>query len=690
MDEWRITIGKTFQSELLNLEPKDLKLVQSHINKLTLNPKPDGQTKKKLTNWEGKVYRVRAGDYRIIYSYTESYVSLHSVRLRGKDTYSKDSKISENDLGGVKDEEVIKLNKEKKEETINKDYLDSSIKKDNGTNKFLPHKLNSNILTRLIIPKEYWDELKELKTESDLILNTPKTPDKFVTRIFEALFERNIDELLNEPLYRVKDIRDLQRFKNGELLNFLLELSEEQKTITTFGLRSEGPILVNGRAGTGKSTVAIYRVNEILKIFKDSGTINPKILFTTYSEPLISFSKQLLDQLIGDISKNVIISTADQILLKYYYKRKNNYSKATNSQLRWALDKAIESSDFIEDDFKKITVDYIIDEFRKIIIAFGIKSKIDYVKAKRAGRKVALNENSRTIIWNLYEGFMEIVSKQNWEIPENMRKIALSVITDNNVEKYDAIIVDEAQDLDPNSIRSLINLCKDEGHFFMTADANQSIYRGSFRWSDADNYFKLRGRVRNLTVNYRNTHQIMKGANDFLLQNKLEEFDSCKSFVNGPKPSFNRINNKEKITKVIINFFYSNCIRLGMSFGSCAIICRNYFQITEIIKELNLNKIPAINIDKHGLDLNLNTIKVMTCHTSKGLEFPNVIILADATVDSQDKSTSEGKEIFELEGRLMYVSMTRAMRSLKIISHEPLPLVLECNWNGDIWNLNLI
>ena len=74
-----------------------------------------------------------------------------------------------------------------------------------------------------------------------------------------------------------------------------------------------GPTLVKGAAGTGKSPVALYRVKAYLDAIGRDGGSEPGILFTTFTNALFMFSKQLLSSLLGDDAKFVDVQTADSI-----------------------------------------------------------------------------------------------------------------------------------------------------------------------------------------------------------------------------------------------------------------------------------------------------------------------------------------------------------------------------------------
>ncbi len=64
MAKYRITIKKTAAKELEALPKKDLPRIIKRIQTLAQNPRPDGS--QKLSGKEQ--YRVRQGDYRIVYS----------------------------------------------------------------------------------------------------------------------------------------------------------------------------------------------------------------------------------------------------------------------------------------------------------------------------------------------------------------------------------------------------------------------------------------------------------------------------------------------------------------------------------------------------------------------------------------------------------------------------------------------
>src|SRR5947207_5208315 len=97
--EWRITQKPDFYKALLALSPKETHQVLEKINLLAQDPTPDAKVKKQLNHIDPRLHRIRAGDYRIFYTFEEPYISLLAVRRRREDTYNEDLDVEF--LGGL-------------------------------------------------------------------------------------------------------------------------------------------------------------------------------------------------------------------------------------------------------------------------------------------------------------------------------------------------------------------------------------------------------------------------------------------------------------------------------------------------------------------------------------------------------------------------------------------------------------
>src|ERR1700694_229500 len=97
--EWRITQKPDFFKALLALPPKETHQVLEKINLLAQDPTPDAKVKKQLKYLNGRLHRIRSGDYRIFYTFEQPYISILALRRRDDDTYDEDLDVEF--LGGL-------------------------------------------------------------------------------------------------------------------------------------------------------------------------------------------------------------------------------------------------------------------------------------------------------------------------------------------------------------------------------------------------------------------------------------------------------------------------------------------------------------------------------------------------------------------------------------------------------------
>src|SRR6266568_2856306 len=164
--------------------------------------------------------------------------------------------------------------------------------------KRLPEPITAELLANLHIPKEYHARLLAVATEDDL-LDCPGVPNEHLSLLLEYMFPKPLDQIMQQPDLLLDELDDLLRFKEGELLSFLLRLSPEQERFVCWALRATGPTQLKGGPGTGKSIVALYRIRSLVRKLLEMGEPAPRILFTTYTNALTKSSEQQLGKLLG-------------------------------------------------------------------------------------------------------------------------------------------------------------------------------------------------------------------------------------------------------------------------------------------------------------------------------------------------------------------------------------------------------
>jgi len=232
--------------------------------------------------------------------------------------------------------------------------------------------------------------------------------------------------------------------------------------------------------------------------------------------------------------------------------------------------------------------------------------------------------------------------------------------------KYRFIFIDEFQDTSHEDFNLLTHVARKDANIFMVGDDYQAIYR--FRGArveylvNAAKFFPG-ANIHKLTINYRSHSEIVELSNRFIRHNS---FRSKKKIISakgkGATVMFHRAESLACETDTI-----AQIIAAADTNVTCAILCRNNYQVEKLQRSLSPGSMNLI---------------CMTIHASKGLEFDCVIIAGvnDAIIPDRDTDIED-------ERRLFYVALTRARSRLHIIYETDdkgaLPrFISECGYSG--------
>lgn len=208
-------------------------------------------------------------------------------------------------------------------------------------------------------------------------------------------------------------------------------------------------------------------------------------------------------------------------------------------------------------------------------------------------------------------------------------------------------------------------------------DDAQSIYESNTKrkFSFSSVGIHAKGRTTILRLNYRNTSEVLSVAYDFA-KDFMTPADAEEDGVplirpdsagrRGPIPVLNQLANLAKEGEYIAREF-ATVNKEGWPWREMAVVYRTRFIGEDITKRLQAAGIPVQWLDgasgKRTFDPNEDSVKVMTMHSSKGLEFPVVAIPGLGYMPYQGQEPRE-------EAKLLYVAMTRAMEMLLMTCHR--------------------
>lgn len=446
-----------------------------------------------------------------------------------------------------------------------------------------------------------------------------------------------------------------------------------------------GPAKVTGPAGTGKTVVALHRAKRLVKGLRESS----KVLFTTFTKSLSNDIHERISEIVSvDDRQKIDILNLDLLIRKLIRDQKLGIRIDYDLSAFWS-----ESLDRVGLN-KQYDVDFLSDEWNQIIVPNNIDDLGKYLSVARINRGKKLSRANKDELYRVFEVYKSLMTEHSlYDI-----EYAKLLLSDHIMKMYPDglykhVIVDEAQDMSPQSFKLLRALAgkPHENDIFVVGDSRQRIYknRATLKFCNID----VVGRSFNLDINYRTSDMISLLANDMIKNEVFDDLDGnevknnqIQSLMTGDEPKIIIEGSiQDEISSIVdyINFLLSKDVDLS---EICILVRRNS-QVDEYLEHISNHGKKIAKISSEDSFDNSDSIKIMTMHRVKGLEFGHIIIAGLNADVLPSKSTLENlesnleKELFiSSEKSLLYVAMTRAKYSLLITSSSGLtPFLNEGN-----------
>lgn len=246
--------------------------------------------------------------------------------------------------------------------------------------------------------------------------------------------------------------------------------------------------------------------------------------------------------------------------------------------------------------------------------------------------------------------------------------------------QYAAVLIDEGHDFAPEWLRLVSQMVDpDTNSLLLLYDDAQTIYGhdAKRKFSFASVGIQAQGRTTILRLNYRNTYEVLATAKAFA-QELLAATDADDDHVpviapesagrRGPLPELRRCRNIwDEIDQIMRNC--AQAIADGVSPDDLAVVCRTGRQAKLIADKLQQSGVPVLladNANKRQLFSGAPTVKILTMHSSKGLEFNTVFVPGICEIGQR----TNDDDALRQEARLLYVAMTRALGRLVMLHHR--------------------
>lgn len=377
------------------------------------------------------------------------------------------------------------------------------------------------------------------------------------------------------------------------------------------------------------------------------------------NESLKTNSLKASIDILNKIMQKRVSNMSDELIQKITSNRKVKLDRI-DSNLGFEKQQEIRKKIFAESEYE------IAELFKG-----GKKLVIDYIKKIKIGRvqdiyKTILNDKERLkkyIDENLCNFITECLNtnlkkkKIEYEDLSGLIYLHYKIIGLNEKFSLQHIVIDEAQDFGEFQFITLNEVLNNNKSITILGDIAQGIYsfRGTNNWDRINSIvFEGQASIKTLDNSYRTTIEIMNEANKVLSKIKYKENINLAIPVSrhGEKVNYIRAKSFEEKVKEL----EEKIIELkSKGFKNIAIIAKNMNICDKIYEKIKITNM-RINLLSESLEKYDGGITIIPSYLSKGLEFDSVIIFE---YDSFDES--------DLDIKLLYVAMTRAMHTLDVI-----------------------
>ncbi len=312
----------------------------------------------------------------------------------------------------------------------------------------------------------------------------------------------------------VADEAEWQRLLDNEDFRDLeLKLSREQAE----AVQTPGPVLLRGTAGSGKTTVGVYRLARTL-----AAAPRTRALYVTYSNSLRAYAEQLFRDLLIARRLEAPERPPEFLTFPELYQRLAGGAGSGAELLRFPLFER-----WYAGLFRRHDAALVWEEIRGIIKGACLEPDQDglsFAEYRELGRKRApLFANERRRIYKAFGKYERWRRDQGWEDDIDRARRALKAVRGRPTSRYDCIVCDEGQDLTEIEMLLLLELLNRIEGLMFAADPQQIVNPSGFRWAEIRSMLRDRCRrlggppeVRSLTRNYRSVHSVVALANALL------------------------------------------------------------------------------------------------------------------------------------------------------------------------------
>ncbi|GII64388.1 DNA helicase [Sphaerisporangium krabiense] len=423
----------------------------------------------------------------------------------------------------------------------------------------------------------------------------------------------------------------------------------------------QGPVLVTGGAGTGKTLVALHRAGHLAHA--GAG----RVLFLTFSQKVADDAAAKLDLLVDDaeVRARIEVGNVDRLAHRVVAEAEGRpplLAGRSDLATLWQ-----EASEIAGDPHGPA---FLLREWEQVILAQNLCTVQEYLVADRPGRSVGLDEEQRTAVWKAIEHVTERLRATGRRTLLQLAAQASTLLgrTTGDLlgddgprrEPYRHIVVDEAQDLHPAQWRLLRAAVPPAANdLFIVGDPHQRVFDTRVALSALG----IKVETHHLTISHRLSHEILawgvrlRGGNaaDGLVDGVVD-LVGFRSIHPGARPAVREYASREaELTGLVTH------VRAWLAEGVPAEEIAVGARTSEYVRGARTA------LGQAGI-----SVRVSTLHGLKGLEFRRVALIgvaegvvpAPETLTPADEDPTARAHDLQRERGLLYMACMRAAERL--------------------------
>lgn len=476
--------------------------------------------------------------------------------------------------------------------------------------------------------------------------------------------------------------RQFIRDNSAKLQRFFLDHQQEWASKLDLDPKEQAEVsrdlsvrLVNGVAGSGKTLIALSRALLLSELFP-----HQQVLVLIHNTPVVADIKANLMRTRSTLPDNLEISTFFAWVHRQWRNVFQSFPKLIDGtkiedlirhyRTRWPDIKQSETQLLEEMDF--INESLITDSEQ-------------YFNTNRVGRGFALRSKDRVSVWELFVTVTSALESSGQKLWSSLPLEVCQSTWHDRMEKYDHVLVDEAQFFAPSWFQTVKLAMSDGASLFLCADPNQGFMRNRLSWKSVG--LDVAGRTKKLRRSYRTTQAILESASAILAQHThgdTEDFlvPDMSGMEKGVSPMLIYADSPQDSVDRLVKELHANISGKTIALGDVLIIYGEKVQKKLLYDRLcncfGEDSVWWFNKDKkeppHGYERSY--LRMANLDTATGLEAGVVFLigvenlLVEAGEIRSDDTDLTGREE---RTRKLYMAMTRAGWYLVLLSSQRLP-----------------